>query len=54
MTIPDGLASALRAGPNPVRGLCALMVATPIAALAMSSQLMQVADTGAMVAVAVA
>jgi sulfate permease, SulP family len=47
VTIPDGLASAVLAGLNPVHGLYALMVATPIAALTMSSQLMYVANTGA-------
>lgn len=47
VAIPDGLASAVLAGLNPVHGLYALMVATPMAALAMSSQLMYVANTGA-------
>jgi sulfate permease, SulP family len=47
VAIPDGLASAVLAGLNPVHGLYALMVATPIAALTMSSQLMYVANTGA-------
>jgi len=48
VTIPDGLASAVLAGLNPVHGLYALMISTPIAALAMSSQLMYVANTGAL------
>jgi len=48
VTIPDGLASAVLAGLNPVYGLYALMVGTPVAALAMSSQLMYVANTGAL------
>ena len=47
VTIPDGLASAVLAGLNPVHGLYALMVATPVAALSTSSQLMYVANTGA-------
>lgn len=48
VAIPDGLASAVLAGLNPVHGLYALMIGTPIAALAMSSQLMYVANTGAL------
>jgi len=48
VTIPDGLASAVLAGLNPVHGLYALMISTPIAALTMSSQLMYVATTGAL------
>ncbi len=48
VTIPDGLASAILAGVNPMQGLYALMVGTPIAALAVSSQFMYVANTGAM------
>ena len=40
VTIPDGLASAILAGVNPVHGLYGLMVGTPIAALALSSQFM--------------
>ena len=48
VTIPDGLASAVLAGLNPVYGLYALMVGTPLAALLMSSQLMYVANTGAL------
>jgi SulP family sulfate permease len=52
VTIPDGLASAILAGVNPVHGLYGLMVGTPIAALALSSQFMYVANTGA-IAVAV-
>ena len=48
VTIPDGLASAVLAGLNPVHGLYALMISTPVAALAMSSQLMYVANTGAL------
>jgi SulP family sulfate permease len=52
VTIPDGLASAILAGVNPVHGLYGLMVGTPIAALTLSSQFMFVANTGA-IAVAV-
>jgi SulP family sulfate permease len=48
VTIPDGLASAILAGVNPVNGLYALMVGTPIAALTLSSQFMFVANTGAL------
>ncbi len=47
VTIPDGMASALLAGLNPVHGLYALMVGTPIAALFASSHFMYVANTGA-------
>ena len=48
VTIPDGMASAILAGVNPVNGLYALMVGTPVAALTMSSQFMYVANTGAL------
>ena len=48
VTIPDGLASAILAGVNPVNGLYALMVGTPIAAITLSSQFMYVANTGAL------
>ena len=48
VTIPDALASAVLAGLNPVHGLYAVMIGTPVAALAMSSQLMYVANTGAL------
>jgi SulP family sulfate permease len=47
VTIPDGLASAILAGVNPLNGLYALMVGTPVAALLASSQFMYVANTGA-------
>ncbi len=47
VTIPDGMASAILAGVNPLNGLYALMVGTPIAALLASSQFMYVANTGA-------
>jgi SulP family sulfate permease len=48
VTIPDGMASAVLAGVNPVHGLYALMAGTPVAALTLSSQLMYVANTGAL------
>ncbi|NJN55947.1 MAG: SulP family inorganic anion transporter [Anaerolineae bacterium] len=48
VTIPDGLASAVLAGVNPMQGLYALMIGTPIAALTLSSEFMYVANTGAM------
>lgn len=48
VTIPDGLASAILAGVNPMQGLYALMIGTPIAALTLSSEFMYVANTGAM------
>lgn len=48
VTIPDALASAVLAGLNPIHGLYALIIGVPIAALAMSSQLMYVANTGAL------
>ena len=47
VTIPDAMASAILAGVNPLNGLYALMVGTPIAALLASSQFMYVANTGA-------
>lgn len=45
--IPDGMASAVLAGANPVFGLNALMVGKPIGALLTSSQFMAVSTTGA-------
>lgn len=48
VTIPDALASAVLAGLNPIHGLYALIIGVPVAALAMSSQLMYVANTGAL------
>lgn len=47
VTIPDAMASAILAGVNPLNGLYALMVGTPVAALLASSQFMFVANTGA-------
>ena len=46
--IPDGLASGVLAGVNPVFGLYNLMVGTPVAALFTSSVLMAVINTSAM------
>ncbi len=46
--IPDAMASAVLAGLNPIQGLYAIMVGTPVSALTTSSQLMTVAVTGAM------
>lgn len=46
--IPDAMANAVLAGLNPIQGLYAIMVGTPVAALTTGSQLMTVAVTGAM------
>ena len=46
--IPDGMASAVLAGVNPVYGLYNLMVGTPVAALFTSSVYMAVINTSAM------
>jgi SulP family sulfate permease len=46
--IPDAIASAILAGVNPIHGLYALMVATPVAAVATSSVFMNVSITSAM------
>ena len=51
-SIPDGMASGVIAGINPVYGLYTLMVATPVAALTVSTQLMVVNTTSAMILVA--
>ena len=48
VAIPDGIASAILAGLNPIHGLYALMIGTPIAAMLASSQFMYVANTGAL------
>jgi SulP family sulfate permease len=47
VTIPDAMASAILAGLNPIHGLYAVMVGTPIAALVTSSEFMYAANTGA-------
>lgn len=46
--IPDAMANAVLAGLNPIQGLYAIMIGTPVASLTTSSQLMTVAVTGAM------
>lgn len=48
VAIPDGIASAMLAGLNPIHGLYALMIGTPIAAMLASSHFMYVANTGAL------
>ena len=48
VAIPDGIASAILAGLNPIQGLYALMIGTPIAAMLASSHFMVVANTGAL------
>lgn len=50
--VPDGMASGVLAGVNPVYGIYTLMVGTPIAALACSTQLMMFNTTSAMTLVA--
>lgn len=46
--VPDGMASAVMAGLNPVQGLYACMIGTPVAATATSSVFMKVNTTSAM------
>ena len=50
--VPDGMASGVLAGVNPVYGIYTLMVGTPIAALSCSTQLMMFNTTSAMTLVA--
>lgn len=51
--VPDGMASAVLAGINPVHGIYTLIIGTPIAALTVSTQLMMFNTTSAMTLVAV-
>ena len=51
-SIPDGMTSGVIAGINPVYGLYTLMVYTPVAALTVSTRLMVVNTTSAMILVA--
>ena len=46
--IPDCMANAVLAGVNPIQGLYAIMIGTPVGSLTTGSQLMTVAVTGAM------
>ena len=46
--IPDAMASAVLAGANPVQGLYAIMIGTPLGALFGSSAFMNVATTSAL------
>jgi SulP family sulfate permease len=46
--IPDAMASAILAGANPVQGLYAIMLGTPLAALFGSSAFMNVSATSAL------
>jgi SulP family sulfate permease len=47
-SIPDAMASAILAGLNPIQGLYAIIVGTPVGALATGSVFMTVAITSAM------
>ena len=47
-SIPDAMASAILAGLNPIQGLYAIMVGTPVGALTSGSVFMTIAVTSAM------
>jgi SulP family sulfate permease len=50
--VPDGMASGVLAGVNPIYGVYTLMIGTPMAALGISTQLMMFNTTSAMTLVA--
>ncbi len=51
--VPDGMASAVLAGVNPVHGIYSLIINTPLASATLSTKLMMVNTTSAMTLVAV-